>query len=480
MVAAGAARPVIWQYGIAVLLPLIALPLTGLTFSLERSPFFPLFSLAVVLAAIYGGKNSGFSATAVSALLNVIALPPRFSLRVSDTESLVRVIVFAIVGCVVSVLIGLIGELQATLDVERERLATTLASIGDSVITTDAEGRVTFLNRVAEATSGWTAVEARGTPLEEVFCIVNERTREPVANPVQKVITTGRIAGLANHTVLIRKDKSEIPIDDSAAPIRDNQGNIAGVVLVFRDVSRERQSQAAVIRAEKLASVGRLAASIAHEINNPLEAVSNLLYLIESAPDVSAQSRNWADTAQRELSRAAHVARQTLSFARRTEKRELVPLDALVDEVLALYANRLNGKGVQVLRRYRDHAVAEVSCIDVKQVTANLIANSFDALPAGGTLHLRLTTTHWNGSPRVRLTVADKGNGIAAEHLPHVFEPFFSTKDGTGTGLGLWVIKEIVEGHKGCVHLRSRIGKGTVVTVCWPAMAAVDRKGVRS
>ncbi|MGH9522490.1 MAG: ATP-binding protein [Terriglobales bacterium] len=477
LIASGASRPSAWRYGIAVALPLVALAVTVSVFSLHRAPFFPLFSVAVVLAAIFGGRKAGLVATTTSLLVNVSALPPRWSLGIADAESLVRVALFAIAAVGLSLLIGMIGDLQRKLDIERERLFTTLASIGDCVVTTDAKGDVTFLNAVAEEATGWPTAEAAGKPLEEVFRIVNEKTRQTVPDPVRKVIQTGRIVGLANHTVLVRRDGTEIPIDDSAAPIRDLQGNIVGVVLVFRDVTRERQSEAALIRSEKLASVGRLAASIAHEVNNPLAAISNLLYLIENAPDVGAASRALAQTAQHELSRAAYVTKHALSFARRSEIHAPVELGGLIDEIVGLYANRIQSKSVRLLKKYQGSGVAEASSSEAKQVIANLIGNALDALEEGGKLHLRLAPSTWLGTQRVRLTVGDTGSGISEEHMRRIFEPFFSTKLETGTGLGLWVSKRIVDSHGGCVHVRSRVSKGTVVIVCWPAATEPVQSG---
>ncbi len=472
LVATGASKSAWWRYGIGVALALIALVISNRIFSLQRAPFFPLFSLAVVVAAVLGGRASGLVATATSVLLNFLALPPRWSLRVSDTESLVRVMVFLIAGTALSILIGLVGDFQHTLDIERERLFTTLASIGDCVVTTDPSGHVMFMNAVAETATGWASAEAAGRPLEDIFRIVNEKTRQPAPDPVHKVIESGRIVGLANHTILVRRDGTEIPIDDSAAPIRDLQGRIAGVVLVFRDVTQERQSQAALIRSEKLASVGRIAASIAHEINNPLAAISNLLYLIENATDRTTVHMH-AQAAQRELNRVSHVTKHTLSFARRSHTQEEVELSSLVDEVLGLYSNKLDGRTIQVVKRYKGHTVAKSSTSEAMQVIANVIANALDASSKGGKLHLRIATSTWDSRPRVRLTVADTGSGIQKEHLSKIFEPFFSTKDKTGTGLGLWVTQEIMNRHDGCVHVRSRIGSGTVVIVCWPAASTL-------
>src|SRR5690349_5666184 len=186
MVATGASRSALRRYGSAVVLPGIALALTTSLFSLDHAPFFLFFVFAIMFAALSGGRSAGIAATAVSVLLTLLALPPRFSLRVFDIESMLRVLAFFAGGVVLSVLIGSIGDLQRTLDVERERLYRTVASIGDSVITTDEKGQVTFLNRVAEEATGWSLAEASGKPLEEVFRIINEKSRKTVPNPVGK------------------------------------------------------------------------------------------------------------------------------------------------------------------------------------------------------------------------------------------------------------------------------------------------------
>src|SRR5262249_41580706 len=159
---------------------------------------------------------------------------------------------------------------------EKEWLHTTLCSIGDAVISTDAEGKITFMNPVAESLTGWPTQEARGKPLVDVFRIINQQNRQTVENPIDKVRRLKTVVGLANHTILISKSGQEFLIDDSGAPIFGGDGNLIGIVLVFRDVSRQRALEAALQSNEKLALAGRLSASIAHEIHNPLDTVGNL------------------------------------------------------------------------------------------------------------------------------------------------------------------------------------------------------------
>jgi len=174
-----------------------------------------------------------------------------------------------------------------------EWFRVTLTSVGDGVIATDKNGRVTFINPIAERLTGRRLEQTRGSGVSQVFPIYNELTLEPVQNPVNKVMELGHIVGLANHTVLKHADGSLIPIEDSAAPIRDDKGTLIGVVLVFRDATAERRTQELVRKTEKIAAAARLAATVAHEINNPLEAVGNLIYLARVRDGVPETKRNW-------------------------------------------------------------------------------------------------------------------------------------------------------------------------------------------
>jgi PAS domain S-box-containing protein len=245
---------------------------------------------------------------------------------------------------------------------QKEWLDTTLRSIGDAVIATDTEGRVVFLNQVACTLTGYSGGEAHARPLTEVFPIFNETTRQPVEDPVAKVIRAGTVVGLANHTILCRRDGIECAIDDSAAPIRSPDGRLIGVVLVFRDVTQQRALEVALRNSEKLATAGRFAATMAHEINNPLESVMNSLFLLRSDPGLSGEGRQWLRMADEELNRVAAVARQTLGFYKDTSSHSLVDVPQLLDEILSLYKRRIEGRRIQVVRNYETAAICLGIC----------------------------------------------------------------------------------------------------------------------
>ncbi len=258
-----------------------------------------------------------------------------------------------------------------------------------------------------------------------------------------------------------------------------------GASAIARDISAEKQSEEAVRRSEKLATAGRLAASIAHEINNPLEAVINLLYLARNDSKNAAQ---YLTMAEQEVGRVASLAQQTLGFVRDTGAPASVDPAALMDEILQLYSRKLEGKQVHVTRRYRDVDPIHGYAGELRQLFANLVVNAADAManqgspnhtsPDPASLKVRIAPgRNWStGREGARITVADNGSGIPRENLGRIFEPFFTTKDDTGTGLGLWVSNGIVRKHGGSIRVRSRAhgsATGTVFSVFLPHQCEV-------
>ena len=331
---------------------------------------------------------------------------------------------------------------------------TTLESIGDAVIACDIHGGVSFMNAVSERLTGWKMADARGHALHDVFRIVNEDTREAVESPVEKVRRLRHVIGLANHTMLIARDGHESIIDDSAAPIMSGTGEMIGVVLVFRDVTEERRMQAALVASEKLAVAGRLAASIAHEIHNPLDSVANLHYLLaqESDPEKRAE---YLRLAQQELGRTMQISRTMLSLYR--EPKAPVPIDLreLIEGVLLLLDRRLKHQGIHLEARLAEPLAVEGFPAELRQVFTNLIGNAIDAAGAKGRIRIRMEhaeAEELHGSGAV-VEIADSGVGIPPDIAPRLFQPFFTTKGAGGTGLGLWVSMGIVQKHGGAIRV---------------------------
>ncbi|HLJ28325.1 MAG TPA: CHASE3 domain-containing protein [Candidatus Angelobacter sp.] len=344
---------------------------------------------------------------------------------------------------------------------EREEwFRVTLGSIGDAVIATDERGTVIFVNPIAEELLGVKLREAQGQAIQKIFPIFNEQTRQPVENPVGKVLELGRVMGLANHTVLVRSDGKIIPIEDSAAPIFDDQKRLRGVVMVFRDVTLEKQSQEIMRKAEKLAAAGRLAATVAHEINNPLEAVCNLVYLATRAANVPEDVRGYLSMAEQELERVSHITRQTLGFYRDSAVPTAVEVRAVVESVIKLYANKLKSKNISLELDMVDCPPVQGMQGELKQLIANLISNAADAVGIGGRIRVSVWPAVGAEGKGVEVKVADDGPGVPEKNRPHIFEPFFTTKQDVGTGLGLWVSKEIAERHHGRVELSSKSQDG--------------------
>jgi PAS domain S-box-containing protein len=230
-----------------------------------------------------------------------------------------------------------------------------------------------------------------------------------------------------------------------------------GIAIFFRDVTERRLRDAALHKTEKLAAVGRLASSISHEINNPLESVVNLLYLIEHSGSSLAEIRTYAQLATSELARVSHIVTQTLKFHRQATDAAECRVSEIVESVISLFQGRMATRHVRVIRDYADDDIFMCFAGDMRQVFANLIANSLDAMPAQGELRLRTRRSRdWKtGRAGIRVIVADNGSGMSAETQRNLFEPFYTTKPTTGTGLGLWVSEEIVRNHKGAIRARS-------------------------
>jgi PAS domain S-box-containing protein len=360
-------------------------------------------------------------------------------------------------------------ELTEELKRSRDWLQTTLSSIADAVLSTDADGLVTLMNPVAEKLTGWTSHDALGKPLTDVFHIVNERTRETVENPVDKVRRLKRVVGLANHTILISKSGQEIAIDDSGAPIPDPSGAIAGIVLVFRDVTQQRALEAALQSNERLALAGRLSASIAHEIHNPLDTVGNVLFLLGEQTSDRPDLHQLITTAQTEVQRVTEISKNMLSLHRESRVASRVKVADLLEGVVALVEETIaKGRRNITLRNSFDGEI-EGYPSGLRQVFTNVIKNAVEATKDNGEIRIVSQPAQQSGRAGVFIHVADNGVGIPEHMQSKLFTPFATTKEESGTGLGLWVSRSILDRHDGTIHVTSNANlPGTTVSIFLP------------
>lgn len=277
---------------------------------------------------------------------------------------------------------------------------------------------------------------------------------------LDQVYETGTpYVGRATPVELYRSSASSTEVrylDFIYQPMREMDSSISSILVFGVDVTEGRRATQMLLQSEKLTAVGQMASTIAHEINNPLEAVTNLLYLAQQS-DSLPEIQSYLLTAEEELNRVSAIASQTLRFHRQLSSASRIEIQTLFESSLAVYASRIANSYVQVVRG--PWANISLLCYEgeLRQVLNNLIGNAVDAMPTGGTLFVRSRhVTDWrNGSQGLRLTVADTGGGIPSQSLNHIFEPFFTTKGIRGTGLGLWVTREIIERHKGRIQIRT-------------------------
>ncbi|MCP4338389.1 MAG: response regulator [Desulfobulbaceae bacterium] len=370
---------------------------------------------------------------------------------------------------------------ERQLSEHEEDLRVTLNSIGDAVIATDIKGRITRMNPIAEALTGWPLLEACTQPLNTVFHVINALTRSQAENPVEKVLETGEIVGLANHTVLIAKDGTERQIADSGAPIKNDQGQIIGVVLVFRDVTEEYAMQDRLRHSEKMDAIGQLTGGIAHDFNNILGIILGNLDFLERMVAGDEKALKRVKSVDKAAQRAADLTKQLLGFSRKhVRETHSANLNQIIQGMDSLVTRSVTPE-VEVSHNLAgDLWLTEIDSGDLEDVLLNIILNARDAMPDGGKLTIEtsnvvLDATYAEKYPTVvpgeyvELAVSDTGSGISKDDLDHIFEPFYTTKhQGNGTGLGMSMVFGFIQRSKGHIKVYSELGIGTTIRCYLP------------
>jgi PAS domain S-box-containing protein len=376
---------------------------------------------------------------------------------------------------------------EDALRASEEYLAVTLDSIGDAVISTDAQGCIKRFNRVAQELTGCPQAEALDKPLKDILVCLNPETRAPVESLVDQVQRAGQAITTAQTVLLVARDGSERLIANSAAPIREAQQEAAlGVVLVFRDVTRQQQVESQLLQSQKMESIGALAGGVAHDFNNMLGGITSAAELLGMELAEHAEARQYVDLILRTTGRAAELTKKLLAFSRKG-KVVAVPLDLhhSIGDACALLERSIDRR-IKLIRELQARYTTVLGdASQLQNIVLNLGLNARDAMPDGGTLTIstrntQLDQTYCGASPfkiqpglYIEISVRDTGIGMTPEVQRRLFEPFFTTKPtGRGTGLGLAAAYGAVRDHNGAISVYSEPGQGAVFHVYFPVADA--------
>jgi PAS domain S-box-containing protein len=346
------------------------------------------------------------------------------------------------------------------------RLDAIVDSADDAIISKDLNGIVKTWNQGAQRMFDYTSEEMVGQPMLRLI-------PKDLHYEEDEILRKLRIGERIDHyeTTRLRKDGSTIEVSVTISPIRNNEGKVIGASKIARDISDRKRMEKMLIQSEKLAATGRMAAAIAHEVNNPLESLMNLIYLARQQCSENPKAHDYLLTAEGELERVSHIARQTLGYYRDAGSPAEVYLHDLIENVLGVYQSKLFTNGITVDSNFNDLRKVSVSRGEMLQVFSNVIANAIAAMQQGGSLIITIRNTVALNEDGVQTIVRDNGIGISRENLEKIFEPFFTTKGDLGTGIGLWVTKQLVERRGGQITVTSSTepGKsGTTVTIFIP------------
>ena len=451
---------------LAVLVSLLLRPV------LEPNFFLP-FLVAVFASAWYYGHVGGFSATALSTVALgavLVGLREPYAGGPNLAACLLSFVAISVSAT------GLVSGFHNS----RSMLSATLSSIADGVVATDREERVTFLNPVAEALTGWRRADALGRPLSVVLPVIEESSREPASSPARDAIRARATAHNLGPVLLVARDKTEIAIEQSAAPLCDEHGRLQGAILVFRDITGRRQLEEQLSHARKMDAVGRLAGGVAGDFNNVLTVITGYSDLLRAQIPASSPQRRFADEILYAGERAAALTRQLLTFSSaQAVQPKAIDLNSTIAGMEPML-RRLLGDSVELIVLPSPAlGYVQIDSAQLQQAILNLATNAREAMPGGGKLVLETSNPELDETAAkkagvkagayVMLAVSDTGSGMDAETRSRLFEPFFTTKEhGKGSGLGLSMVYGVVKQNDGYITVYSQVNCGTIFEIYLP------------
>ena len=452
---------------LAVLVSLLLRPL------LEPNLFLP-FLVAVFASAWYYGHVGGFSATALCTVaLGVLLVELREPWYAAGPNLVACLLSFVAISISAT---GLVSGFHAS----RSMLSATLSSIANGVVATDREERVTFLNPVAEALTGWRRANALGRPLGEILTVIEESSREPAGSLARDAIRARTTAHNLGPVLLIARDKTEIAIEQSAAPLCDEHGRLQGAILVFRDITGRRQLEEQLSHARKMDAVGRLAGGVAGDFNNVLTVITGYSDLLRAQIPAGSPLRRFADEILYAGERAAALTRQLLTFSSaQAAQPKAIDLNGIIAGMEPML-RRLLGDSVElIVLPGPSLGYVQIDGAQMQEAILNLATNAREATPNGGKLVLETSNLELDEAAAkkagvkpgayVMLAVSDTGSGMDAETRSRLFEPFFTTKEhGKGSGLGLSMVYGTVKQSEGYITVYSQVNCGTIFEIYLP------------
>jgi two-component system, cell cycle sensor histidine kinase and response regulator CckA len=467
----------------ALALTAVAILLTLLLQPFLEPDIFVLFLAAVWVSAWLYGRTGGLTATGGSAVaILYYFVRPDTSAPGPSWAVLLRIAGFVLLS-------SLITWVTASWRESRRLLSSTLSSIGDAVVATDREGRVTFLNPVAETLSGWTRREARGKPAAEVVRFIDEKSHEPIENPLIRALRDRAVTAMLSPASMLSRSGAEVPVEHSASPVRDDSGEMRGAILVFRDISKRLQLEEQATHAEKMEAVGRLAGGVAGDFNNVLTVITGYAELLRADAQPSSPTRRFADEIIWAGERAAALTRHLLAFSRGTTAQpRVIDVNSVVTNMEPMLRRLMGDKTELILLTTPGVGRVKVDPSQVEQVIVNLATNSRDAMPQGGKLVVETANVDLaevssknlgiRPGAYVMLAVSDTGIGMDPETRSRLFEPFFTTKaPGKGSGLGLATVYGAIKQADGQVTVYSQPGCGTIFEIYLPRVTDAALEG---